>query len=150
MTIHESLSSKIKEAMIAKDAVRVSVLRSISAACTNELVAKGKKPQEILEDEHVLAVCARLAKQRKDSIEQFRAGGREDLVLEEQEQLAILEEFLPKRMTQEEILPYAVAAQQELGITDPAKKGILMASIMKTLQGKADGTDVKTVVDNLF
>jgi uncharacterized protein YqeY len=148
--LQEDIKSKIKEAMIAKDAVRLEVLRGMTAAFTNELVAKGRKPQEVLSDEEVLAVVMRLAKQRKDSIEQFGKGGREDLVAEETAQLHVLEEFLPQLMSRDEVQAIVVAKQAELGITDPTKKGMLMAAIMKDLKGKADGMVVKEVVDSLF
>jgi len=150
MSLQESIKGEIKEAMIAKDAVRLEVLRGMSAAFTNELVAKGKKPQEVLADEDALAVISRLSKQRKDSIEQFTKGGREDLVAEEKTQLAILEKYLPKMMVKADVQKIAKAKKAELGITDPAKKGMLMSAIMKDLKGKADGSIVKEVVDNLF
>jgi len=136
--------------MLARDAVRLEVLRGMTAAFTNELVAKGKKPQEVLSDEEALAVITRLSKQRKDSIEQYEKGGRPDLVAEEKAQLAIIETFLPALMSKEEIEKVARAKQTELGITDTAKKGMLMAGVMKDLKGKADGVLVKEVVDSLF
>ncbi len=148
--LHEQIKQNIKEAMMAKDAVRLETMRGISASFTNELVAKGKKPQEMLTDEEALAVIAKLAKQRKDSIEQFKAGGREDLVLEESAQLAILQTFLPTMMEKAEVEAIARAKQTELGITDPTKKGMLMSALMKDLKGKADGTVVKEAVDALF
>lgn len=148
--LQEQIKNSIKEAMLAKDAVRLETLRGVSAAFTNELVAKGKKPQDMLTDEEALAVIARLAKQRKDSIEQFRAGGREDLVAEESAQLAILETYLPAMMERGEVEQIAKAKQAELGITDAANKGMLMAGLMKDLKGKADGALVKEVVDALF
>lgn len=135
---------------MAKDAVRLEVYRGMSAAFTNELVAKGRKPQEMLSDEDALLVITRLSKQRKDSIEQYHKGGREDLVAEEQAQLAVIETFLPELMSREEIIKVATAKQSELGITDPTKKGMLMAAVMKDLKGKADGMVVKDVVDGLF
>ena len=148
--LHEEIKGKIKEAMIAKDSVRLEVYRGMSAAFTNELVAKGRKPQELLEDEGALAVITRLSKQRKDSIEQYAKGGREDLVAEEKAQLAVIEEFLPQLMGREEVMVVAKAKQAELGITDPTKKGMLMSGVMKELKGKADGVLVKEVVDSLF
>ena len=148
--LQEQIKSQIKEAMIAKDSVRLDTLRGVLAACTNELVAKGRKPQELLGDEEVLAVITRLAKQRKDSIDQFAKGGRQDLVDEESAQLKFLEVFLPKMMKQNEIESIAIAKKESLGITDPTKKGLLMAELMKDLKGKADGGDVKSVVDKLF
>jgi uncharacterized protein YqeY len=148
--LHEQIKLGIKEAMMAKDAVRLETMRSMSAAFMNELVAKGKKPQEMLNDEEALAVITKLAKQRKDSIEQFKNAGRGDLVAEESAQLAILETYLPKLMDKSEVEQIAKAKQAELGITDPIKKGMLMSALMKDLKGKADGTVVKEVVDALF
>lgn len=148
--LHEEIKGKIKEAMLAKDAVRLEVYRGMVAAFTNELVAKGKKPQEWLNDEEALAVITRLSKQRKDSIDQYTKGGRMDLVSEEQAQLAVIETFLPAMMSKDEIKTIAIAKQSELGITDATKKGMLMSALMKDLKGKADGTDVKDVVDGLF
>lgn len=148
--LHEEIKGKIKEAMLAKDAVRLEVYRGMVAAFTNELVAKGKKPQEWLTDEEALAVITRMSKQRKDSIEQYTKGGRQDLVAEEQAQLTVIETFLPVMMSKDEIKTIAVAKQAELGISDATKKGMLMSGLMKDLKGKADGTDVKEVVDSLF
>jgi uncharacterized protein YqeY len=119
-------------------------------AFTNELVSKGKKPDEFLDDADTLAVIAKLAKQRKDSIDQFKKGGREDLVAEEEAELKILEVYLPKMMEKGEVEKIAKAKKEELGITDVAKKGLLMSILMKDLKGKADGMTVKEVVDALF
>lgn len=148
--IHEDIKNGIKEAMLSKDQVRLETLRSIKAAFTNELVAMGRKPDEILADPDALAVIARLAKQRKDSIEQFGKGGRQDLVDIETAQLKILETYLPKMMDQAEVEKIAQAKKAELGISDPSKKGMLMSALMKDLKGKADGGTVKVVVDSLF
>jgi len=148
--LHEQIKSKIKEAMLAKDSVSLETYRGISATCTNELVSKGRKPNEILTDEEVIAVITRMSKQRKDSIEQFKKGNREDLVKEEEAQLAILETYLPKLMGREEVEKIAQTKKEELGITDPTKKGMLMSALMKDLKGKADGSVVKEAVDALF
>jgi uncharacterized protein YqeY len=136
--------------MKSGDKVRLEVMRGLSTACTNELVNTGRTPQDMLTDEQALAVITRAAKQRKDSIEQFTAGGRMDLVAEEAPQLAILEEYLPKLMDKSEVETIAKAKQSELSITDPTKKGMLMSALMKDLKGKADGAVVKEVVDALF
>ena len=148
--LHEQIKGKIKEAMLAKDALRLKALRAMVAAFTNELVSKNKKPNEFLTDEEVLAVITRLAKQRKDSIEQFRYGNREDLVKEEQDELDILETYLPKMMERGEVEKIAQNKKTELGINDIKEKGKLMSSLMKDLKGKADGMIVKEVVDGLF
>ncbi len=148
--LHEQIKNGIKEAMIAKDALRLKAFRAMSAAFTNELVAKNKKPQEMLSDEEVLVVITRMAKQRKDSIDQFTKGGREDLVKEEESELAILETYLPKLMGRDEVDKIAKAKKEELGVSDPSKKGLLMSALMKDLKGRADGSVVKASVDALF
>ncbi|OGI95173.1 hypothetical protein A2917_00775 [Candidatus Nomurabacteria bacterium RIFCSPLOWO2_01_FULL_42_17] len=148
--LHEQIKNGIKEAMMAKDALRLKAFRAMSAAFTNELVAKNKKPQEMLTDEEAIAVIIRLAKQRKDSIEQFKKGNREDLVKEEEAELSILETYLPKMMNKSEVEKIAKAKKTELAITDATKKGMLMSALMKELKGKADGALVKEVVDSLF
>ena len=135
---------------MARDSVRLETLRAMVAGFTNELVAKNRKPSEMLSDEEALAVITRLGKQRKDSIEQFKKGNREDLVKEEQAQLAILETYLPKLMDKAEVLKIVKNKKDELGITDPAKKGMLMSALMKDLKGKADGAVVKEAVESLF
>ena len=148
--LHEEIKNQIKEAMRARDAVRLDVLRGMVTAFTNDLVAKSKKPQDFLTDEEAIAVITRLSKQRKDSIDQYTKGGREDLVAEEKAQLAVIETFLPKLMDRADIETTAKKIQSDLGLIDPAKKGMFMAAVMKELKGKADGAIVKEVVDTLF
>ena len=150
MLLHENIKNQIKESMKAGDKVRLETMRGVLTAFTNELVATSRTPQDMLSDEEAIAVITRLSKQRKDSIEQFNKGGRTDLVEEETKQLKILEEFLPELMNKEEVEIFVRAKKEELGITDPSKKGILMSNIMKELKGKADGSLVKGAVDNLF
>lgn len=148
--LHEQIKNSIKEAMLAKNTVLLETLRAMVSAFTNELVSKNRKPNEFLNDEEVIAVITRLSKQRKDSIEQFKKGNREDLVKVEEAQLAILETYLPKLMEKSEIEEIAKSKKEELGITDATKKGLLMQALMKDLKGKADGGAVKEVVDALF
>jgi uncharacterized protein len=150
MTLHENIKNQIKESMKSGDKVRLEVMRGLLTAFTNELVATGKTPQDILTDEQALTVIIRLAKQRKDSIEQFGKGGRQDLVEDEKAQLKILEEFLPEMMDREEIKKLIKNKIQELGINDATKKGMLMQVLMKDLKGKADGSLVKEIVDSLL
>ena len=148
--LHDDIKSQIKEAMLAKDSVRLEVLRGLSSAFTNELVAKGKTPQDKLTDEEAIAVISRTAKQRKDAISQFEGAGRQDLADEDKAQLAILEKFLPEMMSEDEVAKIVTAKRDSMGITEPTKKGMLMAEVMKELKGKADGMVVKKVVDSLF
>lgn len=148
--LHEQIKSGIKEAMMAHDALKLKAFRAMSAAFTNELVAKNKKPQEMLTDDEAISVITKLAKQRRDSIDQFKKGGRADLVKEEQDELNILETYLPKMMDKTEIEKIALLKKDELGITDGTDKGMLMSALMKELKGKADGATVKEVIDSLF
>ncbi|MFA6273816.1 MAG: GatB/YqeY domain-containing protein [Candidatus Paceibacterota bacterium] len=148
--IHEQIKNSIKEAMLAKDNVRLETYRAMLSGFTNELVSKNRKPNEMLNDEEAITVITRLSKQRKDSIEQFKKGNREDLVKVEESQLAVLEKYLPKMMDKSEVEKIAQAKKEELGISDATKKGMLMSAIMKDLKGKADGSVVKEVVDSLF
>lgn len=150
MSIHKDIAGQIKEAMKAKDAVRLTVIRGLTAAFVNELVAKSRKPDGELTDEEALAVIRRGVKQRKDSMEQFAKGGRQDLVDVEAAELKILETYLPAMMSREDIQKVAVAKKSETGISDKKEAGKLMAAVMKELKGKADGGDVKAVVDALF
>ena len=150
MTLHETLKEHLKESMKAKDEVRLRTVRSMLTAFTNELVATGKKPQDMLDDEKAIAVVSRLAKQRKDSIEQFERGNRDDLAEVEKAELAVLATYLPTMMSQEEIRPVVEAKIAELGITDKSKMGMLLGAVMKDFKGKADGADVKTVVESML
>ncbi len=150
MTLHENIHNLIKESLKAGDKVRLEVMRGLSAAFTNELVATGHTPQEMLSDEQAIAVITRLAKQRKDSIEQFTKGGRLDLVEEEKGQLEILSEFLPKLMDKAEVEEFVKNKMVVFETIDATKKGMFMATLMKELKGKADGSMVKEVVDQLF
>lgn len=134
---------------MAKDEVRLMVLRGLVTSFTNELVAKKRKPDEELSDEDALAVISRAVKQRKDSIEQFDKGGRADLAESEKKELAILETFLPPQMSREEIEVYVRQKKEEMNPT-PDKKNQFMGMVMKDLKGKADGMVVKEVVDSLF
>lgn len=150
MSLHTNVKDELKTALKAKDEVKLRTVRSMLTAFTNELVATGKKPQDELPDDQALTVIKRLAKQRKDSIEQYEAAGRTDLSEPEKDELVVLESYLPQMMTQEEIEPIARAKKEELGVEDKSKMGILMGALMKELQGKADGGDVKIVVEKLF
>ena len=137
-------------AMKAKDAVRVSVLRGLMASFTNELVAKGRKPDEELADDETLSVISRGVKQRKDSIEQFEKGGRKDLAEAEAAEMTILQSYLPAQMSAEEIENFVKSKLDEPSFakaTGGQGKNQFMGLIMKELKGRVDGTLVKVVVD---
>ena len=150
MSIQKQILSDIKDAMRAKEEPKLTVLRGIKSAFINELVASDRTPQDTLSEDEALVVVAREAKRRKDSIRQFVDGGREDLAQEESIELKIIEKYLPTLMNLEEIEKIAIVKKDEMGIIDKAKMGILMREIMVDLKGKADGGDVKKVVEGLF
>lgn len=150
MALHEDIKSSLKEAMKAKNAVRLRVVRALLTAFMNEMVATGRTPQDTLTDDEVLTVIKRASKQRKDSIEQYETAGRDELAVPEKEELKVLETYLPTLMTQDEIRPIAEAKKAELGVEDKSKMGILIGAVMKELGGKADGTDVKAVVESIL
>ena len=150
MSLQDQIKGEIKTAMMAKDAVKLTVVRGLVTAFMNELVATKRTPQDALTDEETTAVIRRAIKQRKDAIEQFTAAGRTDLSDSEKAELAILETYLPRMMSRDEIQKIAEVKKAEMGITDKSKTGMLMSALMKDLKGKADGADVKAVVESLF
>ncbi|MBI1975723.1 MAG: GatB/YqeY domain-containing protein [Candidatus Vogelbacteria bacterium] len=150
MALHDSIQEEVRRAMKAGDKVRLSVVRGIVSALTNELVSKRRKPNETLADDEVLAVISRLARERKDSIQQFRSGNREDLAADEEAELVILREYIPAEMNESEIRTAVTSKKAELGITDKAKLGMLLGAIMKDLRGRADGALVKKIAEESF
>lgn len=150
MTLQQQIKSDMITAMKAREALKVEVLRGLMAAFTNELVALKKLPTDELPDENALGVIRREVKKRKDSIEQFTKGNRPELAAKEELERAILEAYLPAMMSQEDIRKIAEAKKAELGVTDKKEAGKFMGMLMKDLNGKADGTDVKAVIDSLF
>jgi len=148
--IHQQIKEQVKEAMRAKDALRLNVVRNILSSFTNELIAQKKPPQGELPDDEALTVIRKLVKQRKDSIEQFRKGNREDLASAEEAELNILQAYLPAMMSKESIKTLVLQKAAELGITDKSKANQLMGAVMKATKGNADGNDVKAAVDSLF
>lgn len=150
MLLHEQIKTEIPDAMKARDAERLRCARNLLAALTNELVAKGKKPNEILPDSDAYAVVKRLAKQRKDSIAQFKAGGREDLVAGEETELAYLSKLLPAEMSEDDLRALVLKKKEELGITDKSKIGMLIGAVLKEAKGNADGNVVKRIAEELL
>lgn len=150
MTTHEDIKASLPAVMKSKDAIKLRTVRSMLTAFTNELVATGKTPQDFLDADDTLSVIKRLAKQRKDSIEQFEAAGRHELAATEKEELTVLESYLPETMDDAAILAIAKAKKAELGVEDKSKIGILIGAVMKETKGQADGADVKRVVEGLF
>ena len=146
----QDIKAAMIAAMKAKESVKLAVMRGLIAACTNELVSKGRGPDGVLTEDEVLSVIVRASKQRKDSIEQFEAGGRPELAESEKAELDVLAALLPAQMSKTDVEAVAKAKAAEMGITDKTGANQLMGALMKDLKGKADGTMVKEVVDGLF
>jgi uncharacterized protein YqeY len=149
MTIIEQIKSDMKDAMRAKDQVALTTIRGLISACTNELVATGKTPQDEVTDDIALTVIKRASKQRKDAIEQYVQGGRNDLVENEQAELSVIEKYLPQTMSKDQIKTIAEAKIAEFG-GDKSKMGQIIGAVIKETAGQADGSDVKSVVMELL
>lgn len=141
----ENIQNDMRSAMKARDALRLSVLRGALSAFTNELVAKNKKPTDTLDDADAVAVLKRLAKQRKDSAEQFEKGDRAEMAQKERDELVIIEEYLPQMASREDVEKAADAKIAEIG-ADKGQMGVIIGAVMKDLGGNADGAVVKEVV----
>lgn len=143
MTLTEQISRDITEAMKAKDPARLSALRMAKAALMNGEVAKGRA----LEEAEAQQVLASLLKQRRDSIEQFAAAGRQDLVDKETAEVAVLERYAPPSATAAELEQAVVTAIGETGATSSKDMGRVMKSVMSALAGKSvDGKAVNELV----
>lgn len=148
--LQTQIKSDMVTAMKAREALKVEVLRGLMSSCTNELVSLKRLPTEELSDQEVLTVIRREVKKRKDAFEQFTKGNRPELAQKEEAERVILEAYLPAMMSQDDIRKIAEAKKAEMGVTDKKEAGKFMGALMKDLQGKADGTDVKAVIDSLF
>ena len=149
MTLHQTIKDQIKEALRARDTIRLDTLRGLNAMIMNEMLAS-KAGGEFFPDDQALFIIKRSAKQHKDSIQQFKAGKRDDLVAKEEAELKILESFLPKLMSPEEVASVVKKHIDKLkaeGAFDPRSAGKLTGMIMKELAGKADGAQVKAAID---
>ena len=148
--MHDRIQNEIPTAMRAKDQVRLTTLRGVLATFTNEAVALKRTPKDKLSDEEAITVIRRLVKQRKDSIEQFEKGGREDLADNEKAELKVLEEFLPAQMSEEKIREIVMKKKEEMGEMDKTKIGQFMGAVMKECKGEADGMLVKKVIEEIL
>ncbi|MBI5446151.1 MAG: GatB/YqeY domain-containing protein [Deltaproteobacteria bacterium] len=140
------LDRALLEAMKARDAVRTSTLRMVRAALKNREIDK----RAALAESDVLEVLASLGKQRRESIEQFQAGGRQDLVDKETAELKILQEFLPAELTEAELRELVRTAVAEVGAAGPRDMGKVMSAVMPRVKGRADGRAVNAMVREIL
>ena len=147
VSLRQKLSDDLKQAMRSGDGVRRSVIRLVMAAIRNAEIAQ----RTVLdEDKDILGIIAKEVRQRRESIEAFKQGDRQDLVAEEEAELAILNEYLPQQMTREEILSAARQIIKEVGAQGLGDKGKVMPKLIAQLKGRADGREINAVVTELL
>jgi uncharacterized protein len=143
MTTLEKINDDLKTAMSKREELMVSVLRLIKSAVHNQEIAK-KKKEKGLTDEEVIQVVSSEAKKRRDSIDAFQKGGRQDLVDQEQKELAIITTYLPQQLSEEVITK--IVQEVVVGSPDEKNFGKIMGQVMARVKGQADGTLVSKVV----
>ncbi len=146
MSLKEQLNDDLKEAMKSRDKARTQTLRLLKSAIKYAEIEAGTE----LDDQGLLAVIAQQAKQRRDSISEFKKGGRSDLVEKETAELIILDNYLPAQMPAEAIKEKAEAVITELGVTNMKGMGQVMNRLMADLKGQADGKLVNQIVRQLL
>jgi len=145
MSLRATLTDAMKNAMRAQDKARLEVIRLMQAAIKQIEVDQGKR-DEGLNDAEILAVLDKMVKQRKDSIEQFIAGGRQDLADKEKAEIAVIQDFLPAALSDDEIAAHIESAIQSTGAKVMADMSRVMATLKPLLQGRADMTKVSAKI----
>ncbi len=144
--LRQKLSDDLKQAMRGGDKVRRLVIRLVMAAIKNAEISK----QADLDDTDILGIIAKEVRQRRESIEAFKQGERRDLVAQEEAELTILNEYLPRQMTREEILSAARQVIERVGAQGLGDKGKVMPQLIAQLKGRADGREINAVVTELL
>ena len=145
--LREQLRSDLRDAMRAKDAARRNTIRMLEAAIKNaEIDRRGAE----LAEADILAILQRQVKQRRESIEQFLNGGREDLAATERAEIEIIEAYLPRQLSREEVTERAQAVIEQTGAAGSGDRGKVMGMLMRELRGEADGAVVNQVVSELL
>jgi uncharacterized protein YqeY len=144
--LKQKLADDLKQAMKSGDTIKRSAIRLLMAAIHNAEIAR----QATLEDADILGIIAKEIRQRHESIEAFKQGNRQDLVAQEEAELSILQAYLPKQMTREEIVEAARKVIAEVGAVGPGDKGKVMPKLIAQLKGRADGREINAVVSELL
>ncbi len=146
MALRERLNDDLKTAMRAGDAPRRTVLRYLLSDIHNQEIEKKGE----IDDEAITRLLGRQAQQRRDSIEAFRKGGRDDLVSKEEAELALIVEYLPQQLTDDEVRDLAAKAVADAGASGPQDMGRVMGALMPRVRGRADGKAVSAVVSEML
>ena len=146
MSIKESILDELKSAMKQKKADRLRVLRSLKAKILEKEISERKGGEGEIDDEQIVEVLMKAAKQRKESIEQFDEGDRKELADKERDELKIIEEFLPEMMGDDEVRAAVKEQIEKMGATDISDMGKVMGVMMGKLKGKAEGGTVSRIV----
>jgi uncharacterized protein YqeY len=144
--LKQKLADDLKQAMRDGNKVKRSAIRLAIAAIKNAEIAR----QTALEDGDILGVIAKEIRQRKESIEAFKQGGRPELVAIEEAEMAVLEQYLPQQMSRDEIVAEARRVIEEVGAESIRDKGKVMPPLIARLKGKADGREINEVVTELL
>lgn len=144
MTLRERLDAEMKAAMKARDDLRLQVIRGVKSAVKYREVEGDKAV--VLDEPGILQVVGSEIKKRRDSVEQYRAGGREELARKEEAEIAVLQEFLPAQLSAEELAARVEAAIAGTGAKGPRDMGLVMKALLPEVQGRADGKAVSELV----
>ncbi|MEO6184601.1 MAG: GatB/YqeY domain-containing protein [Verrucomicrobiota bacterium] len=147
MTLQERLSQEIKSAMFAKDADRLGTLRLLKSAIG---YAQIEKKSETTSDADFVALVQKEVKKRRDSIEQFEKGGRPELAAKENQEITVLEMFLPQAMSEAELEQLVRATIQELGASNKKDRGHVIKAVQAKAAGRADGKTISGLVGKLL
>lgn len=146
MDIKEKILEDLKSAMKAKDSEKTLLLRSLKAKILEKEISERKGGESTLSNDQIIEVLMKAAKQRKESIDQFNKGNRPELAAKEERELSLIEEYLPKMMSEEEIRVVVKNQIESMKATSLQDMGKVMGSLMGKLKGKADGSIISNIV----
>ncbi|BAU27254.1 hypothetical protein DFP93_11355 [Aneurinibacillus soli] len=146
MRLVERLTDDMKQAMKSKDKLKLSVIRMVKSAIKNEEINHGKE----LSDDEVLTVLTRELKQRRDSLQEFEKAGRDDLAAASRDEIAVLMEYMPEQLGEEDIRKLVAEAIEQTSASSKKDMGKVMGVLMPKVKGRADGALVNKVVQELL
>ena len=146
MSLKDTITEDIKAAMKSKDKVRLETLRSIKKFVLEKEVSARGNGQDTITEAQEIEVLVQVAKQRRDAIEQYQKAGRQELADQETQELKIIEEYLPKQLSDEEVETIIEGVIAQVGASSPKDMGKVMGPVMQKLKGKTDGKKVQEIV----